>query len=249
MTGPGREKGMKTMYLLVVAVSLLIVSATCASASEQEPPFPLDGKPVYVLDGGKWKEARLGAYRWDSDTGFRYSVTFADNGRTKEGVRSEKIISLAEARRRGIAKKAYDESDKGWANQMLSAHNAWRKRYKVGPLRWSPKLAAYAEQWAENLVHTGSFQHRPDSPYGENLATASGQQLTPDRVVDMWGSESKYYNYRTNSCVPGEMCGHFTQLVWKGTKEVGCGMAHNDERQVWVCNYNPPGNVVGHKPY
>ncbi len=240
---------MKAICLLITAAFIVMAGVTCAIAREPDAPLPLDGKPVYVFDNGTWKEARLTGYKWDSHTGFLYSATYADNDRTTQSVRSEKIISLAEARRRGIAKKAHDASDRGWADQMLNAHNGWRKRYKVPALKWSPKLAAYAQQWAENLVRTDSFRHRPDSPYGENLATASGQQLNPDRVVNMWGSEVRYYDYRTNSCAPGEMCGHFTQLVWKGAKEVGCAMSRNDEREVWVCNYNPPGNIAGRKPF
>jgi hypothetical protein len=240
---------MKAIRLLIAAAVMVMVGVTCVTAHEPGAPLPLDGKPVYVFDNGKWKEARLSGYRWDSRTGFLYTVAYADNDRTKEGVAREKIMSLDEARRRGIARKVYDVSDAGWADQVLNAHNTWRKRHRVPALKWSPKLAAYAQQWAEGLVRTGGFRHRPDSPYGENLATASGQHLTPDRAVAMWGNEVRHYDHRTNSCVPGEMCGHFTQLVWKGTKEVGCAMSRNDEREVWVCNYDPPGNIAGHRPF
>jgi pathogenesis-related protein 1 len=46
------------------------------------------------------------------------------------------------------------------------------------------------------------------------------------------------------------LCGHYTQVVWKNSMEVGGGMAICDNKsQVWVCNYNPPGNVEGEKPY
>lgn len=240
---------MKALCLLIAAALVVMAGVTSAMARQPEPPLPLDGKPVYVLDGRTWKEARLSGYTWDSHTGFLYSVAFADNDSTKEGVRSDRILSLAEARRRGIAKKAYDASDRGWTSQMLYAHNAWRKRYKVPALKWSPKLAAYAQQWAGHLSRTDSFHHRPDSPYGENLATATGQQLTPERAVNMWGNEARHYDYRMNSCAPGEMCGHFTQMVWKGTKEVGCAVARSGGREVWVCNYNPPGNIVGRRPF
>lgn len=154
---------MKAPCLLIVAAFIIAAGVTCAIAHEPAP-LPLDGKPVYVLDNGTWKEARLGGYRWDSRTGFVYSVTFADNDRTREGVRSENILSLAEARRRGIANKAYDASDRGWTDQMLSAHNAWRKRYNVPALRWSPKLAAFARQWADNLVRTNSLRTGPTRP-------------------------------------------------------------------------------------
>ncbi|MCI5139186.1 MAG: hypothetical protein D3922_12405, partial [Candidatus Electrothrix sp. AR1] len=64
-----------------------------------------------------------------------------------------------------------------------------------------------------------------------------------------WGGGGvKYYDYATNSC--HSVCGHYTQVVWRSTKEVGCGMAScNDKAQLWVCQYNPRGNMLGQKPY
>lgn len=240
---------MKKAFLIIAAAVILLSTPLFSSARAPNPPFPLDGKPVYVLNGGKWQEAWLAGYTWHSDAGFRYTVTYIDRNITEEGVRSDRILTLVQARARGVAAKAHNVSDKGWANQMLNAHNEWRKRYSVPPLKWSAKLATYAQQWADKLSRENRFEHRADSPYGENLAVASGQQFTPERVVDLWGRESKDYDHGSNSCSRGETCGHFTQVVWKGTKEVGCGMARKGSREAWVCNYNPPGNIVGRKPY
>ncbi len=39
--------------------------------------------------------------------------------------------------------------------------------------------------------------------------------------------------------------GHFTQVVWRGTAEVGCGTMTCGGMDVWVCNYDPPGNMEG----
>jgi pathogenesis-related protein 1 len=132
---------------------------------------------------------------------------------------------------------------------MLGAHNQWRKRYHVPALTWSPQLAAYAQEWANRLLKDGKFEHRQNSSYGENLAWASGQTLTPERVVNMWGEEVKDYDYATNRCKPGKVCGHYTQVVWRNTKQVGCGVARGNGTEIWVCNYNPPGNFIGQKPY
>jgi hypothetical protein len=133
--------------------------------------------------------------------------------------------------------------------QLLKAHNRWRARYDIAPLKWSPKLARYAQEWAETLLREERFAHRSSCPYGENLATATGLQLTCDEVVDLWAGEGSNYDRKTNSCAQGEVCGHFTQIVWKNTREVGCGMARKGDREVWVCNYTPPGNVIGRAPY
>jgi hypothetical protein len=38
-------------------------------------------------------------------------------------------------------------------------------------------------------------------------------------------------------------------MVWRDTREVGCAVATDTEREVWVCEYYPPGNVAGFRPY
>jgi pathogenesis-related protein 1 len=106
------------------------------------------------------------------------------------------------------------------------------------------------------------MQHsKPDGQYGENLYWASAiewsdgkrelQQVSPNKVVDSWGSERADYDYKNNSCATGKMCGHYTQVVWKTTTTVGCAIAvcEDSREQVWVCQYQPPGNWVGEKPY
>lgn len=215
----------------------------------QQLPFQLDGKPVYVQRNGNWQEAQLRGYSYNSRTGAIYTVQYVNDNRVEQNVAVSRIMSLAEAQKRGIAKAVYNLASQQGIQQMLGAHNTWRKRYGVPALTWSPKLAGYAQEWANKLLREGRLEHRQNSPYGENLAWAGGQQLSPERVVNMWGEEVKDYNYASNSCKPGKMCGHYTQVVWRKTTEVGCGMARGNGKEVWVCNYNPPGNYRGQKPY
>jgi hypothetical protein len=85
------------------------------------------------------------------------------------------------------------------------------------------------------------------SPYGENLFGIRGASATPDQVVGNWASESGDYDYAANSC--HRVCGHYTQIVWRDSKLVGCGVARARGREVWVCEYDPPGNWVGQRPY
>ncbi|MCS6813066.1 MAG: pathogenesis-related family 1 protein [Cyanobacteria bacterium] len=133
------------------------------------------------------------------------------------------------------------------AQEMVAAHNRWRSQVGVPPLRWSPQLASYAQDWANQLAARGAFEHRRDSPYGENLFWGQGRRWSPTEVVNDWGSEVKDYDYATNSC--RGVCGHYTQVVWRDTTEVGCGVARSGNQEIWVCNYNPPGNYLGRKPY
>jgi uncharacterized protein YkwD len=235
--------------LQATAVPKVVSGRPPAIAQQPALPFPLNGKPVYVRRGSQWQEALLVGYAWNSQTGVRYDVKYVRDGNTEKGVGVERIKSLETAQKQGTATTVYDLSSQAGIQQMLNAHNNWRKKTRVPALTWSPQLAAYAQQWATKLLQENRFEHRSNSRYGENLAAASGQQLSPERVVKMWGDEVKDYNYATNTCKPGKVCGHYTQVVWRKTQQVGCGMARGNGREVWVCNYNPPGNYVGQKPY
>ena len=148
---------------------------------------------------------------------------------------------------------------------FVVAHNKWRAEVGVKEkLSYSPILAASAQAWADNLKQTNHCQMRhskSNGQYGENLYWASAmtwsdgsrelQKVTPDKVVDSWGSEKAGYDYATNHCTPGKMCGHYTQVVWRTTTAVGCARAvcEDTQEQVWVCQYQPAGNWVGRKPY
>lgn len=204
--------------------------------------------PVYVLRGTSWLQAQLLSYQW-SQSRVSYDVSYAIDNSTELAVPVDRIISLATAQQRGLTQTVYEVSSPAGIQQMLNAHNALRQAYGVPPLTWSPKLAAYAQEWANYLLQTNQFAHRPEVPYGENLASAAGMQFSPDQVVKMWGDEAPHYNHAANSCNPGQVCGHFTQIVWRNTRQIGCGMARANGRDVWVCNYDPPGNFVNQKPY
>ena len=130
--------------------------------------------------------------------------------------------------------------------EMLDAHNDVRCRVGIPPLQWSGDLAAYSQKWANSLIADDRTAHNSNSPYGENII-ATGLGSTPASVVAEWASESRNYTYITNSC-KGD-CGHYTQLIWRSTQKVGCATAHNNQREVWVCSYDPAGNFRGEWPY
>jgi uncharacterized protein YkwD len=130
---------------------------------------------------------------------------------------------------------------------MLSAHNAIRSRVGLPPLRWSDSLAHFASDWAHTLLARKQFSHRPNSPYGENLFEIQGAPASPLEVVGDWGSEARDYDYRSNRC--HGRCGHYTQIVWRNTRSVGCAVARGRGVEIWVYNYDPPGNYVGQRPY
>lgn len=145
--------------------------------------------------------------------------------------------------------------------EMVAAHNKYRAEVGIPDIQWSDSLAQTAQAYAEKQKTKGcKMVHSGAEGLGENIYWASPimysdgrkipQNITSTNVTDSWGSEKANYNYNTNSCKRGKVCGHYTQIVWKDTTEVGCGMVIcSDSSQFWVCNYTPPGNYVGEKPY
>ena len=133
--------------------------------------------------------------------------------------------------------------------EALAAHNAARAGVGAPPLTWSNPLAKIAQQWATYLLAENKFVHRSRPTYGENLFDVTGGRFSPSQVVTSWMGEAKNYNAKTNKCRLGAVCGHFTQVIWKNTKRLGCGVARSRQREVWVCNYDPPGNWRGESPF
>lgn len=133
------------------------------------------------------------------------------------------------------------------AHELLDAHNAVRIKLNLPLLKWSNDLAASSRKWADALAAQDRFYINPNTPYGQNLFMASGGSASPTAVVWHWASESRNYDHDSNTC--GGICGHYTQLVWKNTSKVGCAVARRKDKEVWVCDYDPPGNVLGQTPY
>ena len=134
---------------------------------------------------------------------------------------------------------------------MVARHNFWRAKLGIAGLTWSDKMAKLAQDWANQLASRGcEMKHRPDNRFGENIYWCSGFKATPLAVADSWADEQKSFNFTTLTCNGAWYeCGHYTQLIWETTKSVGCGMATCGNQQIWVCNYDPPGNWQGQKPY
>jgi uncharacterized protein YkwD len=129
------------------------------------------------------------------------------------------------------------------AQQLVDNHNAARAKHCVPPLAWSAQLAAAAQKWANTLRDKRCAFEHSGGPYGENLAAGTTGYMDPAAVVAMWYGEIKDYDYKN----PGfsMQTGHFTQVVWKTTQSVGCGMVQCNGMDVWVCEYDPPGNWDG----
>ncbi|KAL4284479.1 hypothetical protein GQ457_16G004380 [Hibiscus cannabinus] len=134
-------------------------------------------------------------------------------------------------------------------NDILEAHNKYRAEVGAPPLDWDDSLASYAQDYADKKKGDCEMKHSM-GPYGENLASASGNMSIVD-AVKFWTDEKSDYDHASNTCKSGgHDCFHYTQVVSEASFSVGCGKAKcaNGWEYV-VCSYYPPGNIEGEKPY
>ena len=145
------------------------------------------------------------------------------------------------------------------AQEVVDFHNQARAEVGVNPLEWSAELSVHAQEWAEHLAKSNGcrMKHRPErgkwkAVYGENIYWGKGysQAESPLLASVLWYEEKK--DFKNNLIKPsrGPQPGHYSQMVWRTTKEVGMGMAicRNGDVIV-VANYNPPGNYIGERAY
>ena len=149
-------------------------------------------------------------------------------------------------------------------NAILAVHNRERAAVGVAPLVWSYKLAADAQVWADHMATTGQIAHDTEHlaslGEGESIAGYLHGECTwhlPSRAdmvcthspigesPENWVAEKPKYHGEIMTADNYLVFGHYTQMVWKNTKEVGCGFAGSS----LVCRYSPPGNFMGQAPY
>jgi len=135
--------------------------------------------------------------------------------------------------------------------RFLTPHNDARARVGVGPLVWDATVAAYAQNYANTRTADCAMQHSGGGGrYGENLFKEMGYPDPIGTGVMSWVNEKQYYDYSSNSCAAGQVCGHYTQVVWRNSKRLGCAQAQcNDGWTFVICNYYPQGNFNNQKPY
>jgi hypothetical protein len=140
--------------------------------------------------------------------------------------------------------------------RVLYTQNIERAQLGLRPLKWNPALAASAQAWADRLAATGRFEHAPDGagePQGENLWAGTRGYFSPEAMVSAWTREKRYFKlgvFPDNSTTGDvEAVGHYTQMVWRDTGQVGCALANGAREDILVCRYTQAGNYVGERPF
>jgi pathogenesis-related protein 1 len=139
--------------------------------------------------------------------------------------------------------------------QLLAAHNTARAEVGTAPLVWSDGLARYAQEWADHLASTRcGIEHRPSSgkwkrEHGENLFMGTAGYYGVSDAVAAWEKEKSAYHGEAIDMSNFYSCGHYTQLIWGNTRSIGCAKAQCGSNVIIVCNYDPPGNILGRRPH
>jgi pathogenesis-related protein 1 len=138
------------------------------------------------------------------------------------------------------------------AQAALDFQNSKRRDVGSPPLEWSVQLAAYAQKWANHLANDNNcvLDHTVNNNYGENLFGGSGRTYTALYASQDWYNEIQKYKPVVLSEDNWYATGHYTQLVWSNTRQVGIGQANcRGGGSVIAAEYDPPGNYMGEKPY
>ncbi|XP_056457966.1 cysteine-rich venom protein [Gadus chalcogrammus] len=146
-------------------------------------------------------------------------------------------------------------TDPAIENQIVDAHNAFRRAVQPSAANmlkmiWSNDVAALSQAWLDHCM----LKHGPPSSrmlngyeLGENLFYSTSA-LDWATVITAWHNEVQHYTY-PNGSRNGESVGHYTQVVWNSSWQVGCGITKCGSKYFYGCQYYRAGNYVGWPPY
>lgn len=164
--------------------------------------------------------------------------------------------SAGERKNAPVAEIPHTQPSVSEAERLLSVHNAERSRLGLPPLTWNSALARDAAGWAKVILSRGELEHasvRERKGNGENLWMGTAGTWDVDAMVGMFLEERRYFRAAAfpHVSLTGNWTdvGHYSQIVWRDTKEVGCAIDSAKGKDVLVCRYYPAGNVMGQKPY
>ena len=134
-----------------------------------------------------------------------------------------------------------------FAKEALNAHNIYREKHHVPPVTLNSEICLLAQKHANIMALNEDFLHSHNTYKGEELAEnlfmCTGYKISGQNMVETWYNEGKDYDYNGDF---QKGSGHFTQIVWKETKEVGFAYAQSKNGTFYaVGHYYPPGNFLG----
>jgi len=228
-----------------------------------EPPTT-DGEPSGGGDaGGSDCDCDYASEYGGSHTMNKYSGPAASCGKHHDYKLTDDEIQIILSTHNELRQKvAKGEETRGTPGPQPGATNMYE-------LRWNCELAEVAQRWAEQcqLGHDKGDDRKicnQDYYVGQNAFMEWHWDATPawEKSVKNWYSEvddmtedlvGSFGNHPN-----GAVIGHYTQVVWAETYEVGCGGIHfpskigettYQQTKVYVCNYGEGGNWRGSAVY
>ncbi|CEF68272.1 CAP domain-containing protein [Strongyloides ratti] len=160
-----------------------------------------------------------------------------------------------------LPKSKHPSADKGkfYENALrkyvVDLHNQYRAKHHAPPLRYSTNLEVHATKYAQLLAewNEGLIHDEYNYYQGENLFSIH-QKWIPDEwelakiTMNTFYEELKYYNYNKYNPKDLILYGHFSQLVWYDSRNIGIGFGTvkvGKGYKIYICmRYDPPGNVM-----
>ncbi|APE28745.1 CAP domain-containing protein [Aurantiacibacter gangjinensis] len=143
-----------------------------------------------------------------------------------------------------------------FAEDLLEAHNDARDEVGVPRLAWSNRLAREAHDWAQHLAREGRMIHADRDQRGgagENLWMGSAGYYGADIMVGGFVAEQQHFRNgefpQVSTTGTWRDVGHYTQVIWRDTQELGCAVARGQTNDFLVCRYFPAGNVYNQRVY
>ncbi|CAK9298291.1 unnamed protein product [Gordionus sp. m RMFG-2023] len=141
--------------------------------------------------------------------------------------------------------------DKKEIKSILNTHNKYRAYVNPASsamfkLRWSSEGAIKAQAMTKRCIfnHSSLDRDRAISKYsegGQNLFLSRGTFVWNwNDIIKSWHDEVSDFTFGVHR---NTTTGHYTQVVWGTTQEVGCAMTQCNADKIYACNYYPSGNI------
>ena len=199
----------------------------------------------YYLQQWKYQQQRYQYQLWLMQMKQRYPSL---NTQASSSTSTSTSTSNSNSPQRGSS----NQPENQFQDECYKFHNQFRRENGAPLLLWDNNLVLESMKWAKELVKIGKLQHSTGGKYGENLYMTWNGDKSCSAAIKNWNDEKKFY-------APGQKIGqgdfhkygHYTQLIWRNTKKVGCSYADSSDgaSRYTVCKYDPPGNVIGVAAY